>query len=110
MACKHASCAFWLIHAPILDEVCVLGVSVAQREWLRMPQGTARPPQSAAADAEGVQSLRLSYTPRKFLVHPERKTLIIAEADHGSIPSVEREPLPPAFAGALSAPVASSIA
>ena len=46
-----------------------------------------------------VQSIRLGYTPRKFLVHPERKTLIIAEADHGSVPVLEREPLPPAFAG-----------
>ena len=45
-----------------------------------------------------LQSLRLSYTPRKFLVHPERKTLVIAEADHASVPAAEREPLPDAFA------------
>ena len=45
-----------------------------------------------------LQSLRLSYTPRKFLVHPERKTLVIAEADHAAVPAAEREPLPPAFA------------
>lgn len=36
---------------------------------------------------------RLRYTPRKLLVHPGYKTLIVAEADHAAIPLAEREDL-----------------
>ena len=36
------------------------------------------------------QTLRLRYTPRKLVVHPEFNTLIVAEADHGALPWAER--------------------
>lgn len=38
-------------------------------------------------------STRLRYTPRSFVIHPEKKTLIIAESDYGAIPAAEREDL-----------------
>ena len=36
------------------------------------------------------QVLRLRYTPRKLVIHPEFNTLIVAEADHGMLPWAER--------------------
>ncbi|MEW5303982.1 MAG: hypothetical protein WDW36_006625 [Sanguina aurantia] len=36
---------------------------------------------------------RLRYTPRKLLVHPGYKSLIVAEADHAAVPLAEREDL-----------------
>ncbi|EFN57738.1 hypothetical protein CHLNCDRAFT_56079 [Chlorella variabilis] len=39
------------------------------------------------------QSLRLRYTPRKFVIHPDLKVLAIAEADHAAIPLAQREDL-----------------
>lgn len=36
------------------------------------------------------QMLRLRYTPRRLVVHPEFNTLIVAEADHGTLPWAER--------------------
>ena len=34
--------------------------------------------------------LWLRYTPRKLVIHPEFNTLIVAEADHGTLPWAER--------------------
>lgn len=34
--------------------------------------------------------LRLRYTPRRLVIHPEFNTLIVAEADHGTLPWAER--------------------
>ena len=36
------------------------------------------------------QVTRLRYTPRKFVVHPDHNTLIVAEADHAAVPAAER--------------------
>lgn len=36
------------------------------------------------------QMLRLRYTPRKLAIHPDFNTLIVAEADHGTLPWAER--------------------
>ncbi|PNG99382.1 Splicing factor 3B subunit 3, partial [Tetrabaena socialis] len=44
-------------------------------------------------DAFNTQACRLRYTPRKLLVHPETKLLLIAEADHAAVPLAEREDL-----------------
>ncbi|KAK9814939.1 hypothetical protein WJX73_002520 [Symbiochloris irregularis] len=46
------------------------------------------------------QALQLRYTPRRFVIHPDHKTLMIAEADHAAIPASEREPLAPLENGA----------
>lgn len=51
------------------------------------PSAEPRPPCPA-------QALRLRYTPRRFVIHPDHKTLLVAEADHAAIPASEREPLP----------------
>eukprot|EP00898_Chlorokybus_atmophyticus_P002633 jgi/Chlat1/3370/Chrsp23S08824 len=48
-------------------------------------------------------SYKLRYTPRKFIVHPEHRTLIIIEGDHGSLTAAERQ------AGIQSANEASGI-
>ena len=37
------------------------------------------------------QVTRLRYTPRKFVIHPDHNTLIVAEADHAAVPSAERK-------------------
>ena len=37
-----------------------------------------------------LQVTRLRYTPRKFVVHPDHNTLIVAEADHAAVPAAER--------------------
>ena len=42
-----------------------------------------------------LQALQLRYTPRRFVIHPDYKTLLVAEADHATIPAAEREPLAP---------------
>ena len=47
-----------------------------------------------------LQALRLRYTPRHFVIHPDHKTLLVAEADHAAIPAVDREPLAPLENGA----------
>ena len=39
------------------------------------------------------QACRLRYTPRKLLIQPEARLLIIAEADHAAVPLAEREDL-----------------
>ena len=39
-----------------------------------------------------LQVTRLRYTPRKFVIHPEHKTLVIAEADHAAVPLAQRQP------------------
>ncbi|KAL4425697.1 hypothetical protein ABPG75_009713 [Micractinium tetrahymenae] len=39
------------------------------------------------------QALRLRYTPRKFVIHPDHKVLVIAEADHAAVPLAQREDL-----------------
>lgn len=39
------------------------------------------------------QMTRLRYTPRKLLIHPDTKMLIIGEADHAAIPLAQRESL-----------------
>jgi hypothetical protein len=39
------------------------------------------------------QTLRLRYTPRKFVIHPDFKVLAIAEADHAAVPLAQREDL-----------------
>eukprot|EP00873_Tetraselmis_striata_P011542 jgi/Tetstr1/431806/TSEL_021301.t1 len=44
-------------------------------------------------------STRLRYTPRAFVVHPQHKTLAIAEGDYGAIPAAEREDLKDMMAG-----------
>ncbi|PSC75527.1 splicing factor 3B subunit 3-like [Micractinium conductrix] len=44
------------------------------------------------------QSLRLRYTPRKFVIHPDHKVLVVAEADHAAIPLAQREDLQSAAA------------
>ena len=36
------------------------------------------------------QMLRLRYTPRRLVIHPEFNTLIVAEADHGTLPWAAR--------------------
>ena len=36
------------------------------------------------------QVTRLRYTPRKFVIHPDHNTLIVAEADHAAVPAAER--------------------
>ncbi|KAK9824249.1 hypothetical protein WJX72_008915 [[Myrmecia] bisecta] len=36
-------------------------------------------------------SLRLRYTPRKFAIHPDHKTIAIAESDHAAVPLAERD-------------------
>eukprot|EP00232_Nephroselmis_pyriformis_P023620 CAMPEP_0182873278 /NCGR_PEP_ID=MMETSP0034_2-20130328/12223_1 /TAXON_ID=156128 /ORGANISM="Nephroselmis pyriformis, Strain CCMP717" /LENGTH=801 /DNA_ID=CAMNT_0025005915 /DNA_START=153 /DNA_END=2554 /DNA_ORIENTATION=- len=36
-------------------------------------------------EAFNQSSLRLRYTPRKFAIHPQHKTLMICEADHGVV-------------------------
>ena len=38
-----------------------------------------------------LQVMRLRYTPRKFVINTEANTLVIAEADHASIPSAQRQ-------------------
>jgi hypothetical protein len=38
-----------------------------------------------------LQVVRLRYTPRKFVVHPESNMLVVAEADHASMPLAERK-------------------
>ena len=37
-----------------------------------------------------MQVTRLRYTPRKFVIHPDHNTLIVAEADHAAVPAAER--------------------
>lgn len=37
-----------------------------------------------------LQVTRLRYTPRKFVVHPDHSTLIVAESDHAAVPAAER--------------------
>ena len=37
-----------------------------------------------------LQVTRLRYTPRKFVIHPDHNTLIVAEADHAAVPAAER--------------------
>ncbi|KAG2431599.1 hypothetical protein HYH02_013292 [Chlamydomonas schloesseri] len=44
-------------------------------------------------DAFNTQACRLRYTPRKLLIHPESRLLLIAEADHAAVPLAEREDL-----------------
>lgn len=39
------------------------------------------------------QACPLRYTPRKFVIHPEHKVVVVAEADAGSIPLADREDL-----------------
>lgn len=39
------------------------------------------------------QSTRLRYTPRRLLVHPTHRTLIVAECDHAAVPLAERADL-----------------
>ncbi|CAL5225226.1 g8014 [Coccomyxa viridis] len=41
-------------------------------------------------EAFNQQVTRLRYTPRKFVVHPDHNTLIVAEADHAAVPAAER--------------------
>lgn len=38
-----------------------------------------------------MQTMRLRYTPRKFALHPEHKTLVIVEADHAAVPLAQRQ-------------------
>ena len=68
-----------------------------------------------------LQVTRLRYTPRKFVVHPDHSTLIVAEADHAAVPAAERsatetgmdtdrqqpEVQIPAFLGHLHKPVSA---
>ncbi|KAG2485365.1 hypothetical protein HYH03_015856 [Edaphochlamys debaryana] len=44
-------------------------------------------------DAFNTQACRLRYTPRRLLIHPDYKVLLIAEADHAAVPLAEREDL-----------------
>lgn len=44
-------------------------------------------------EAFNQSACRLRYTPRKLLIHPDSKHLIIGEADHAAIPMAEREDL-----------------
>jgi hypothetical protein len=39
------------------------------------------------------QACRLRYTPRRLLIHPDSRLLLVAEADHAAIPLAEREDL-----------------
>lgn len=38
-----------------------------------------------------LQITRLRYTPRKFALHPEHKSLIVVEADHAAVPLAQRQ-------------------
>ena len=40
------------------------------------------------------QTAALRYTPRKFVIHPDHRVIIVAEADHGAVPLAQREDLP----------------
>ena len=40
------------------------------------------------------QTAVLRYTPRKFVIHPDLRVIIVAEADHGAVPLAQREDLP----------------
>ena len=40
------------------------------------------------------QTAVLRYTPRKFVIHPDHRVIIVAEADHGAVPLAQREDLP----------------
>lgn len=40
-----------------------------------------------------MQACRLRYTPRRLLVVPDSRLLVIGEADHAAIPLAEREDL-----------------
>lgn len=44
-------------------------------------------------DTFNQQVTRLRYTPRKFVIHPDYKNLIIAESAHGAVPLAERQDL-----------------
>ncbi|GLC59841.1 hypothetical protein PLESTB_001541500 [Pleodorina starrii] len=44
-------------------------------------------------DAFNTQACRLRYTPRRLLIHPDTRLLLIAESDHAAIPLAEREDL-----------------
>jgi len=51
------------------------------------------------AETFNQMSTRLRYTPRCFTVHPEQRTLIIAESENAAIPSAEREDLADVMSG-----------
>eukprot|EP00877_Chromochloris_zofingiensis_P000800 jgi/Chrzof1/10720/Cz05g09290.t1 len=44
-------------------------------------------------DTFNQSATRLRYTPRRLVIHPEHKNLIIAESEHGAVPLAEREDL-----------------